>query len=231
MTDPVLTVPAGRKRCPRCDGRGTKDGVAPEDLGLFGPDSLCGLCHGTQTVPDDHAQYVAVLADCHGPNLNGDAYTPEALAQLQHSLRVLLAARGPLPVQLNFSERRVGWLDEVALAAEQGELRGTARIDLDEVHKAMPQLPDTPELALAVRTDYTQCSDCGKPLYSTSDSPCAGAHHVIGAGAVAGVDGVSVVEHSAFSRPPEMDTAEVELQNQPDDWPYPERYTDDGSEE
>lgn len=173
----------------------------------------------------------AVLADCFGPNLNGDAYTPEALHAMHLQLRAQLAARGPLPVYLNFTERVVGQLLECEWLPDAGQLTGAAHVDLAAARRTLPQFPETPELALEVQTRYSQCSHCGKLLYSLSDIPCAGAHHVIGVNAIQQVVSVGVVEHGAFTREPGEPTVEVEAQNQPDDWPYPEAHTDDGIDE
>ena len=177
----------------------------------------------------------ALLADCHGPNLNGDAYTLGALAALAQQLRVMLAAHGPLPAYLNFTDRQVGQVTECHWQPEVGQLRATAQIDLSAVRQGLKQLPritDTPEapaLAVAVRTHYTQCSYCGKQLYSASDLPCLNAHHVIGAAAVHALVSIGVVVHNAFDRPAAAETEEVEVKNQPDDWPYVEAHTGDGT--
>ena len=177
----------------------------------------------------------SLLADCHGPNLNGDAYTSGALAALAQQLRVMLAAHGPLPAYLNFTDRQVGQVTECHWQPEVGQLRATAQIDLSAVRhgfKHLPKTTDTPEtptLAVAVRTRYTQCSCCGKQLYSVSDLPCLDAHHVIGAAAVHALVSIGVVAHNAFDRPAAAETEEVEVKNQPDDWPYVEGHTGDGA--
>lgn len=177
---------------------------------------------------DEPTKLTAVLVDCRGPNLNGDAYTPEAVQALHQLLRAKLAAHGPLPVHLNFTERVAGQLLSCDLQ-DVGQLVCEARLDLAVARQAAPQLPETPALALVVETRYSQCSHCGKLLYSLSDKPCAGGHHVIGANALQGVVSVGLVERSAFAREPGEPTREIEIQNQPDDWPYPETHTDDGT--
>jgi hypothetical protein len=149
-----------------------------------------------------------VLADCLGPNLNHDAYTQESLQQLAEATTQRIVAHEDVPVAINFGGPAIGTVQECWFDADTHQLRARIRARATPVGDAFKLHP--PMGALAVQTRYTTCSDCGKILLSALETPCPGAHHVIGAAALDATSvSYSLVAHSAFARPPGEPTVEL----------------------